>query len=898
MKKKEYTLHVLSHTHWDREWYQDFQGFRQRLVYQIDKLMELLEQRPDYRYFHLDGQTIWLKDYLRIRPESAQRLAGHVRSGRILIGPWFVMPDELLLSGESLVRNLNLGCGICREFGVEPMPVGYVTDVFGHCSQLPQIVRGLGFDTVVLHRGTSNADDASEMLWKGADGSKVLVIKAHPGTGYQDFLTYRDSPDSELIEYEKKKKAFAKTRVLFGLDGNDHTPALWNTPEKIDQINAVLQDTVCVHSSLPAYLSGLKHELGDYHNDGLKTYTGELRYTKKAGLYADLMTGTASSRLPLKQMNDHLEYLLARCAEPLHLWSVWLGGDSQKPFLDLAWEYLITNHPHDSICGCSIDQVHRDMVYRFDQARLLAQNSIGESIQAVFDRLDTTSLGESEAVVTVYNPANVPSGPLTRLYFEILSSDVQRYAKQGLHPVLIDGGGAPVYYETERIDYDAWPSPSVKKVRGESPAYLRKPNGYSPHHRFHVNAAASVPAMGYSSFAIRFLPKDVACPTALPDGMRPVVVDKAGRTIENEYLRLAVREDALIDLYDKRTGVWYRGLHDFEDCGDAGDGWNHVYPESDVRVIGSTPGARSGIRIRFEKTGLLSATAVVSFNLRVPRDLSASRKTRLRATTALPMEMRLTLRRGCARVDVETAIRNSASCHRLRALFPTGRDSRVWLGDSAFDVVERNIELPDTTGWVEQAREETPIKNFAAVHDEVGGLAILTKGLCEACVRDVPERALALTLFRSFRQQIGDGWTLDSLLLGDINVNYSLWPFAAEGFFHGIQREIERFKMPVFSLTSPSHGGDLSSSSGEFMSVPEELVVSTIKMSEDGESTIVRLFNPGTTSAGGRLRLQFAARKAWRCDLLERNEESLPVDPSGSVHITLKPKEVATLRLQ
>ncbi|MHC4715238.1 MAG: glycoside hydrolase family 38 N-terminal domain-containing protein, partial [Planctomycetota bacterium] len=146
---REYTmhvLHVLSHTHWDREWYQTFQAYRRRLVEQTDAMMDVLEERAGFRYFHLDGQTSVLSDYLEIRPENRERLGRLIKSGRVLIGPWFTMPDEVLLSGESLVRNLLLGHAECAEWGTAPMPVGYVTDVFGHVSQTPQIFAGFGFD--------------------------------------------------------------------------------------------------------------------------------------------------------------------------------------------------------------------------------------------------------------------------------------------------------------------------------------------------------------------------------------------------------------------------------------------------------------------------------------------------------------------------------------------------------------------------------------------------------------------------------------------------------------------------------------------------------------------------------------------------------------------------------
>ena len=898
MMDRQYTLHVLSHTHWDREWDQDFQGFRQRLVFQIDSLMDLLEQSPEYKCFHMDGQTVCLKDYLEIRPDSRDRLQRHLRNGRVLIGPWYAMPDELLLSGESLVRNLVLGHKICRDFGVESMPVGYVSDIFGHCSQFPQIMRGFGIDTVFLHRGTSNADGASEMLWEGADGSEVLIIKAYPHTGYNDFLAYREADENALLDYEEKKTSYANTHVLFALDGNDHAPAYRQTLGYISHLNDVFTDTRCIHSSMLDYLRELKAELGDFTKAGLIRHRGELRTPMKAGMYAEMFNGTASSRVNLKQRNDRLEYLLPRSAEFLHACSVRLGGDSQKPFLDLAWEYLIQNHPHDSIVGCSIDQVHRDMVYRFDQARLLASNSIAESVHAIGDRLDTASLGDSDAVLTVHNPSSVDLGPVVDVFFEMLSTIVEEKAKVGLAPALVDENGDTVYCEVTRTDMDMWPSPQVKKIHGDSPSFSRIQNAWLPHHRFHSAVAASVPALGYRSWRVRFVPRRAAVSVALPSGLWPVTVDAAAKVIENEWLKLRVREDGLVDILDKQTGVEFVGLHDLEDCGDTGQGWDHIYPESDTVVRASDPGARGRVSTRVERIGSLTAKATISFSMRVPVGLTTDRKARTKRRVSVPATISLTVRAGSRRVDCETTILNTARCHRMRALFPTDRESDVWFGDTAFDLVQRDVKLPDTTGWHEQAREETPIKNFAAVQDSQAGLAVLTRGLCEACVQDDSQRTLALTLFRGFEEQIGDGWTQDSLLLGSITLNYSLVPLgsSASPLSLFLFQEAERYKLGAISLTSPAHSGDMQPS-GRFLELPEGLVVSTIKLSEDSRSTVVRLFNPGVSEVVGRIRSCQPIQKAWRCDLMERNVEPLSVLNESSIDIRAAAKEVVTLRL-
>ncbi len=103
------TLHLISHTHWDREWYQPFQIFRIRLVHLIDNLLAIMKNDPDYAHFMLDGQTIVLEDYLQIRPENEKYLKELIKQGRILIGPWYILPDEFLVSPEATIRNLLRG---------------------------------------------------------------------------------------------------------------------------------------------------------------------------------------------------------------------------------------------------------------------------------------------------------------------------------------------------------------------------------------------------------------------------------------------------------------------------------------------------------------------------------------------------------------------------------------------------------------------------------------------------------------------------------------------------------------------------------------------------------------------------------------------------------------------
>ena len=148
-------IYLFSGTHWDREWYQSFQGFRYRLVAMLDDLVEFFETEDHESVFHLDGQTIVLEDYAEINPEGYERLKKLIAQRRVLIGPWYCMPDEFLVSGEALIRNLLRGHAICAGLEAAPWKCGYICDIFGHNAQMPQLLRGFGMDSAVVGRGTN-----------------------------------------------------------------------------------------------------------------------------------------------------------------------------------------------------------------------------------------------------------------------------------------------------------------------------------------------------------------------------------------------------------------------------------------------------------------------------------------------------------------------------------------------------------------------------------------------------------------------------------------------------------------------------------------------------------------------------------------------------------------------
>ncbi len=433
---------LVPHTHWDREWYQTFQQFRIRLVRTVDKLLNILNRDPKFNYFMLDGQTIVLEDYLEVRPEQEERLKKYTRSGRILVGPWYLQPDEFLVSGESLVRNLQIGLRQAAEYG-EPMRVGYVPDCFGHIAQLPQILRGFGIDNAVFWRGVGEEAHKSEFYWAAPDGTQVLVIHLADTVGYSNASLMPLNPEEFVTRVEILTAPLlskATTNTLLFMNGSDHLEPQDGLPETIEAANKLLAhinpehekiltrfghheqngkvshfDNINVRiGTLPQYIEAVRQQIERSPGTPLQTLSGEMRSSQ----YSHLLPAVLSTRMWIKQQNTATEHMLERWMEPLTAWAWKLGAPYPKGLAKLAWKYLLQNHPHDSICGCSIDQVHRENSVRFAQSQQISENLITQAMQYLASVTDTHTPfhaqgnrphADHEALpIVVFNPAPGP----------------------------------------------------------------------------------------------------------------------------------------------------------------------------------------------------------------------------------------------------------------------------------------------------------------------------------------------------------------------------------------------------------------------------------------------------------------------------------------------------------
>jgi alpha-mannosidase/mannosylglycerate hydrolase len=417
---------VVPHTHWDREWYERFEAYRARLVPMVSRLLDLLERDPEFRSFTFDGQTIAVEDYLEKRPAERPRVRALVRADRLLVGPWHVLADLLLVSGESIVRNLQEGMRVAGELG-RAARVAYVADPFGHPAQLPQILRGFGYDTYVFARGMGDEgeDVGAEFRWESPSGDTVRAahLVAHyssglplVGPGDETAAALRRRVGSRTARMLDRVTPYANGDAVLFMVGDDHVEAYARLPEAVSAMRAAFPNLDARIASLEEFAAAMPVPA--------HTVSGEI----VRGRYRPILRGVNSTRVWIKQENVACERLLLERCEPLDA----LTGGSARDELQRLWRTLLENHPHDSICGCSIDAVHDlDMAPRFAFVRERGEALAGGLVARIAGQGETPMIWSAlpwprDAVVDV-------DGRPTRV----------RSAGLGLAPAAPVGGGGP-----------------------------------------------------------------------------------------------------------------------------------------------------------------------------------------------------------------------------------------------------------------------------------------------------------------------------------------------------------------------------------------------------------------------------------------------------------------------
>jgi alpha-mannosidase len=952
------TLHLVTHTHWDREWYRPYQEFRLKLVQLIDNLLDLLDSDPDFKHFMLDGQTIILEDYLQVRPEREADLRQYVENGRLLIGPWYVLPDEFLVSPEAIVRNLLEGERTARRFGTK-MQVGYIPDPFGHIGQMPQILQGFGLTSACLQRGPD--EQPCEFWWQSPDGSRVLL--AYLRDSYSNAASLPMAGRQETLNQVKKLRdsllPHAASSHLLLMHGNDHTQPPAQTSAMIAALNDTLEEDTLVHSTLPAYLTALQAEI-ESRNLHLPTVAGELRSSKRH----NLLPGVLSTRVWIKQRNHACETLLEKWAEPSSVWAKLAAAQkppeylsNQAGLLRQAWRLLMECHPHDSICGCSIDQVHEEMRPRFDQVMQIGEQISAQNLQAVADSVETAA-GPSRAstAVVVFNPVSgartdetsfsmhLPAGAsglrisdrqgrempyrlgavekrevanfrLDRERFMALLGQVRDGQIGGMgmqslvfQDVTFERSGNTLAMqiflsENGEPDSQALSRGMVYLIQALQDEDLQwfQVRGVLSQTQLHF-IAKELPGYGYKTFWVE---RHAGRP--VPGEDHPQEDDTSALSIENQFFEVSVNaQDGTLQLKDKRNGDIFSGLNRFVDGGDCGDEYNYSPPVHD-RLI----------QARVESLRVEHSPARQSLHaqliLDVPVELDPDRQRRSPETVAMRVSSRASLADGLARVDIQTVVDNQARDHRLRVHFPAPFAVQSAQYDGHFELVQRPVGVPDFDDhWGEQPRPEHPQRKFVYVSNGKTGLAVANRGLREAAV--VPgERSdetceVALTLLRCVgwlsrddfstrKSHAGPGLpTPGAQLPGTHTFEYAIIPVGKDSMGRPPHAEAFRFNAPLKSAVTGLHAGDLAPENSFVRCEPQEFVLSAVKLSEDGDGWILRGYNLSAEDIQAIIAPQVPYKRVWRANLAERSIEGLQPDAQGRISLRLRGHEILTLK--
>jgi hypothetical protein len=366
---------LVPHTHWDREWYEPFARFRERLVEMMDSLAELTSADPPFEHFHLDGQSAMIDDYLEVRPEREPDIRRMAGDGRISVGPWFTQMDEFLTSGESMIRNLEWGLARAESFGARRPLAGYLPDQFGHIGQMPQILRNAGIDRAVLWRGVPGAIDKTSFVWESPDGSSVLT--EYLAFGYSIGWQVNQVSTAEELAGALRQAAewlapysVEPDRVLVMVGGDHQVPAARLTP-----LLAELASTGGLRARIGPLAGYLEGQAIDPAT--LPHHVGELRSAARAHLLPNVYAARPHQKLARASVEASLE----RWAEPLS--ALVAGVEWPARELERAWRLLLWNGAHDSVCGCSVDQVARDVDQRASEAALLAAEAADRAMEAL-----------------------------------------------------------------------------------------------------------------------------------------------------------------------------------------------------------------------------------------------------------------------------------------------------------------------------------------------------------------------------------------------------------------------------------------------------------------------------------------------------------------------------------
>ncbi|NUN71407.1 MAG: hypothetical protein HUU02_17050, partial [Bacteroidetes bacterium] len=692
----------------------------------------------------------------------------------------------------------------------------------------------------------------------------------------EDYFIIRPLDGYHPGRIEKQVKAIIQDQAddfttphVIWMEGHDSSGPNAKTPQLLRDIRAKFPDLNVVHSTLSDYAASL---LADADRDALKLVTGERRsaqYDRRSG---NLYGYTTSARMFLKQRNFEAERWVQWYAEPFCMFSGLAGRDINDRYLDMAWELLLQNSAHDSIGGCSLDEIHDDMMHRYKQSIEISKGVFDASVKHLVRNIDMSAFSSTpesankELFLVAVNANNHTREEVVEAVIDI----PKEFDAGGFEVVDKDGNVMPVQLRHHH------PVQPVLEQMIDRPMYFDM-HRYTAYVQLGTLRPFSLTAFKVHPIAPR------------EERNASLISTKRGFTVmDNGILSVRVNHDGTLNISHEASGTEYLNLASFHSEGEAGHAWVHEAVKPFVSTAGTKP------VITVTENGHLSATVRIDHRMTLPADLK-ERKTGKKQTGSVTISCFVTLRKDAERLDFSIRVHNAAESHRLRIHFPTGLEATHSCGEGQFDVVRRSLERPNTKQWIEQPMYDFPMHHFVDLSDGDKGAAVLVNGLKEYEVLPDRKRTLAVTLFRAFEYIIAPSSRQDytfqkgAQCLGDQTFELSFYPHRHDWNKGNVYHEALNYNVPVRLVQTGRTNGTLPGTKSLLRIDPPQLVFSAFKKDEAGEEDcyILRLYNPTDETISGEVTTHAILRHVSLVTLEEKHLQDIPLQYKDSFEITV-----------
>ncbi|ROU15914.1 alpha-mannosidase [Kluyvera ascorbata] len=874
-------VYVVPHCHWDAEWYFTCEDSHILLVENLDYLLDLLENDPQFPSYTFDGLAIVLDDYLQVRPENAPRIAELVRQRRLYVGPWYTQCDSLLIRSESLIRNLQYGIRTAERFD-HSMNVGYLPDIFGQHAYLPAMFNDAGVDYCVLQRGvyTDQIRGDLNFLWRAPNQKTVATNYMYYGYGPGKFL----SAEGDYLEHRllpilhQLSNMNSHTDKLLLPCGGDQVLPNAQFPQTVNKLN---QLDIPYHFVMSSYENYMQEVWSESQFDNI--IDGELFACQKSRIHRTCH----STRYDIKRQTWQTEHLLIDQLEPLTVIASQLGIHWPQPLMDDLWKKVFSAHAHNGIEATNADPVNHNIKQRLISVERSALSLINLLKKKISHGI-SQQMGKSNILVVF----NGDLSPLDRLVNAIVFTKGKNISlRQGdkhiectlLNQQRLDGG--------QRV---------IVTAAGE------KLEPVDDYYRSEILfKAAGVSGLGYQTYEID------------EQHSGPSLIHSKRQIIESDRYRISL-DNGELTLENSRTRQCINNFITFVDCGDNGDEFDFAPLETEQ------PLTTSAFTLLSCEVSPLASKMTLQSTLMLPQNMAE----RLAGEASLPLliETTLEVRQHEEYVRIQHRLENSADDHRLRVHLKTPvHQPEYSYADQGFCLLRRETVSAYVDNWREQGFVEKPMpiytmENAVALRSEQNFFSALTKGIKEYEVYP-QENTLALTLFRSVGllgkddtvwrpgrasginnkvvetpdAQMHQEMIFDYALMMDSNVEDATLLAAChhyrEHYLTYQLQQLNTFEERLERFTIPLPVENIAPQAAWLVQNNPQIMFSMCKPGNHANELIVRLFNPGELPQPVKL----SSALAYQLSTVTLREDSRqPV----TGELTIAPRDYLTLAVQ